>query len=42
MVLSTQAAAVPLLGMGAVYLFCIPEIHYISGQVIVVGGGMNL
>ena len=24
---------------GAVYLFCIPESNYVSGQVLVVGGG---
>jgi 3-oxoacyl-[acyl-carrier protein] reductase len=27
---------------GAVYLFCIPESNYISGQVIMVGGGVNI
>jgi len=27
---------------GAVYLFCIPESNYISGQVIIVGGGINI
>ena len=27
---------------GAVYLFCIPESNYISGQVIMVGGGVSL
>ena len=27
---------------GAVYLFCIPESNYISGQVILVGGGINI
>jgi 3-oxoacyl-[acyl-carrier protein] reductase len=27
---------------GAVYLFCIPESDYISGQVIMVGGGVNI
>jgi 3-oxoacyl-[acyl-carrier protein] reductase len=27
---------------GAVYLFCIPESNYISGQVLLVGGGINL
>jgi 3-oxoacyl-[acyl-carrier protein] reductase len=26
---------------GGVYLFCTPESNYISGQVIVVGGGMS-
>jgi 3-oxoacyl-[acyl-carrier protein] reductase len=26
----------------AIYLFCIPESNYISGQVILVGGGINL
>jgi 3-oxoacyl-[acyl-carrier protein] reductase len=25
---------------GAVYLFCSPESNYISGQVIVAGGGL--
>ena len=24
---------------GAVYLFCIPESNYVSGQVLVCGGG---
>lgn len=27
---------------GAVYLFCIPESDYISGEVILVGGGLNI
>jgi 3-oxoacyl-[acyl-carrier protein] reductase len=27
---------------GAVYLFCIPESNYVSGQVLVVGGGINI
>jgi 3-oxoacyl-[acyl-carrier protein] reductase len=26
---------------GGVYLFCIPESNYISGQVITVGGGIR-
>jgi 3-oxoacyl-[acyl-carrier protein] reductase len=26
---------------GAVYLFCIPESDYVSGQVLVCGGGLN-
>jgi 3-oxoacyl-[acyl-carrier protein] reductase len=26
---------------GGVYLFCTPESNYISGQVIVVGGGLS-
>ena len=27
---------------GAVYLFCIPESNYVSGQVLIVGGGINM
>jgi 3-oxoacyl-[acyl-carrier protein] reductase len=27
---------------GAVYLFCIPESDYVSGQVLLVGGGINI
>ncbi len=27
---------------GAVYLFCIPESNYVSGQVLMVGGGINI
>ena len=27
---------------GAVYLFCIPESNYVSGQVLIVGGGINI
>jgi 3-oxoacyl-[acyl-carrier protein] reductase len=27
---------------GGVYLFCIPESDYISGQVITVGGGVSI
>lgn len=27
---------------GAVYLFCIPESDYVSGQVLLVGGGLNI
>ncbi len=27
---------------GAVYLFCIPESDYISGQTIICGGGMTI
>ena len=26
---------------GAIYLFCIPESNYVSGQVLVVGGGQG-
>lgn len=29
----------PAEAAGAVYLLCIPESNYISGQVLVVGGG---
>jgi 3-oxoacyl-[acyl-carrier protein] reductase len=35
-------AGTPEEAAGAVYLFCIPESNYISGQVIVVGGGINI
>ena len=35
-------AGTPEEAAGAVYLFCIPESNYISGQVILVGGGINL
>lgn len=27
---------------GGVYLFCIPESDYVSGQVVIIGGGLNL
>ena len=27
---------------GAVYLFCLPESNYISGQTVVCGGGLEL
>tara|TARA_R110002124_G_scaffold49010_1_gene144061 strand:+ start:731 stop:1558 length:828 start_codon:yes stop_codon:yes gene_type:complete len=27
---------------GAIYLFCIPESNYVSGQVLIVGGGINM
>jgi len=27
---------------GAVYLFCIPESNYISGQTVVCGGGFSM
>jgi hypothetical protein len=27
---------------GGVYLFCIPESDYVSGQVLIVGGGLNM
>jgi len=35
-------AGTPEEAAGAVYLFCIPESNYISGQVIIVGGGINI
>ena len=35
-------AGTPEEAAGAVYLFCIPESNYISGQVIMVGGGINM
>jgi 3-oxoacyl-[acyl-carrier protein] reductase len=35
-------AGTPEEAAGAVYLFCIPESNYISGQVIIVGGGINM
>ncbi|MGA2953702.1 MAG: SDR family NAD(P)-dependent oxidoreductase [Caulobacteraceae bacterium] len=35
-------AGTPEEAAGAVYLFCIPESNYISGQVILVGGGINI
>jgi 3-oxoacyl-[acyl-carrier protein] reductase len=27
---------------GSIYLFCIPESNYVSGQILLVGGGINL
>ncbi len=27
---------------GSIYLMCIPESDYVSGQVLLVAGGMNL
>jgi 3-oxoacyl-[acyl-carrier protein] reductase len=35
-------AGTPEEAAGAVYLFCIPESNYNSGQVILVGGGINI
>jgi 3-oxoacyl-[acyl-carrier protein] reductase len=35
-------AGTPEEAAGAVYLFCIPESNYVSGQVLLVGGGINL
>ncbi|RYY28740.1 MAG: SDR family oxidoreductase [Sphingomonadales bacterium] len=35
-------AGTPEEAAGSVYLLCIPESDYISGQVLIVGGGMNL
>jgi 3-oxoacyl-[acyl-carrier protein] reductase len=35
-------AGTPEEAAGAVYLFCIPESDYVSGQVLLVGGGVNL
>lgn len=35
-------AGTPEEAAGAVYLFCIPESNYISGQVVLVGGGINI
>lgn len=35
-------AGTPEEAAGAVYLFCIPESNYISGQTVVVGGGFEL
>ncbi|MCY1442046.1 3-oxoacyl-[acyl-carrier-protein] reductase [compost metagenome] len=32
-------AGTPAEAAGAVYLFCLPESNYVSGQVLVVGGG---
>lgn len=34
-------AGTPEDGAGAVYLFCIPESDYVSGQTIICGGGLN-
>jgi 3-oxoacyl-[acyl-carrier protein] reductase len=35
-------AGTPEEAAGGVYLFCIPESDYVSGQVLLVGGGVNL
>ena len=47
-VLDMAAAAIPLgragtaeEAAGAVYLLCIPESDYVSGQVLTCGGGLN-
>jgi 3-oxoacyl-[acyl-carrier protein] reductase len=34
-------AGTPVEAAGAVYLFCIPESDYVSGQVVICGGGFN-
>jgi len=35
-------AGTPEEAAGAVYLFCIPESDYVSGQVLIAGGGINI
>jgi 3-oxoacyl-[acyl-carrier protein] reductase len=35
-------AGTPREAAGGVYLFCIPESDYVSGEVLIVGGGVNL
>jgi len=35
-------AGTPEEAAGAVYLFCLPESSYISGEVLTVGGGWSL
>ena len=35
-------AGTPEEAAGGVWLFCIPESDYVSGQVLIVGGGVNL
>ena len=35
-------AGTPEEAAGAVYLFCIPESNYVSGQVLIVGGGISM
>jgi len=35
-------AGTPEEAAGSVYLFCIPESDYVSGQVLLVGGGLNV
>lgn len=35
-------AGTPDEAAGAIYLFCIPESDYVSGQVLLVGGGVNI
>lgn len=35
-------AGTPEEAAGAVYLFCIPESDYVSGQVLLAGGGLNM
>ncbi|MFC1895911.1 SDR family NAD(P)-dependent oxidoreductase, partial [Thermodesulfobacteriota bacterium] len=39
MLIPLGRAGTPEEGAGAVYLFCIPESDYISGQILVCGGG---
>ena len=35
-------AGTPEEAAGGVYLFCIPESDYVSGEVLIVGGGINI
>ena len=35
-------AGTPREAAGGGYLFCIPESDYVSGEVLIVGGGVNL
>jgi 3-oxoacyl-[acyl-carrier protein] reductase len=36
-----RRAGTPAEAAGSVYLFCIPESDYVSGQVVICGGGFN-
>jgi 3-oxoacyl-[acyl-carrier protein] reductase len=35
-------AGTPAEAAGAVYLFCIPESNYVSGQTLLCGGGFSM
>jgi 3-oxoacyl-[acyl-carrier protein] reductase len=35
-------AGTPEEAAGGIYLFCIPESDYISGEIVLVGGGVSL
>ena len=41
MMIPVGRAGTPEEAAGGVYLFCIPESNYVSGQTLIVGGGLS-